>query len=120
MDFLEEEEKPEEPVPSGGAIPEIEEEDPLAGKKMNSLTVKVLRKECSARGLYAKGLKRELVARLEKYLDEKSARIEAQKQSLVNVKSEVELKDATPAAAGFPVILFFVLFRIQSLNRASL
>jgi len=99
-----EEEKPEEPVPSGGAIPEIEEEDPLADKKMNSLTVKVLRKECSARGLYAKGLKRELVARLEKYLEEKRVRIEAQKQSQLSavVKSEEEMKDVTPVAAGFP------------------
>merc|ERR1711941_129276 len=91
----EEEVEADEPAPSGGAIPEIEEEDPLAETKISTLTVKVLRKECGDRGLYAKGLKRELVARLEKYLSEKRARIDAQ-------KAKVKKETAPAAAGGFP------------------
>merc|ERR1712048_1185566 len=95
---VEEEAEVDEPAPSGGAIPEIEEEDPLAETKIASLTVKVLRKECGDRGLYAKGLKRELVARLEKYLSEKRARIDAQKAKVEKEKA----KEAPAASGGFP------------------
>lgn len=57
----------------------VEDPDPLEGKNIEKLKVVDLRKECVDRGLYDKGLKRELVKRLKDYLEEKRKRIAEQK-----------------------------------------